>query len=199
MKRIVRREQDVWDIGRLTGWGLAYVYLPWMALLGVAFAVSRVIPGWGVEWKRFVYGWAGLGFLSFVFVFLAAHWRVIRGLGTVMLFSYVIGATYYVTGVAIVSPSHPQWPGWMSYEFASGLVCGVMFLKYVTGLWLLFRGMLWVAGYRIVTVEHVCCVECGYDLRRNTSLVCPECGRGFTFAELGVTAEEFRELGERVE
>lgn len=37
------------------------------------------------------------------------------------------------------------------------------------------------------------CLACGYDLIGNKSLVCPECGRPFTFEELGTTAEEFRQ------
>lgn len=36
------------------------------------------------------------------------------------------------------------------------------------------------------------CPQCSYSLIGNTSMQCPECGRGFTFAELGTTEEEFR-------
>ncbi len=35
------------------------------------------------------------------------------------------------------------------------------------------------------------CPGCDYCLRGNTSRICPECGRGFSFSELGTTREEF--------
>jgi hypothetical protein len=34
------------------------------------------------------------------------------------------------------------------------------------------------------------CPECGYNLRGLSEQRCPECGRPFTFEELGMTAEE---------
>src|SRR5262249_28650591 len=37
------------------------------------------------------------------------------------------------------------------------------------------------------------CPRCAYSLIGNESMTCPECGRDFTFAELGTTESEFRQ------
>ncbi len=44
---------------------------------------------------------------------------------------------------------------------------------------------------RVLIQDGSTCPRCGYWLRGNTSRICPECGRGFSFAELGTTREEF--------
>lgn len=38
------------------------------------------------------------------------------------------------------------------------------------------------------------CPMCEYDLRGNASMICPECGRLFTYEELEMTEAEFRNL-----
>jgi len=43
------------------------------------------------------------------------------------------------------------------------------------------------------------CPRCEYCLIGNTSMQCPECGRAFTFEEMGTTEEEFRELTKEVD
>ncbi len=57
---------------------------------------------------------------------------------------------------------------------------------------------VWISSFvarrrrgRVLIQDGSTCPECGYWLRGNTSRICPECGRGFSFAELGTTREEF--------
>lgn len=58
----------------------------------------------------------------------------------------------------------------------------------------MFRRICARLGYRIIRPHETMCIKCGYDLHGNVSMVCPECGRAFTFEELGVTAAEFAAL-----
>ena len=52
---------------------------------------------------------------------------------------------------------------------------------------------LWAALHRLwpdaLLQDGTLCPGCGYSLIGNTSEVCPECGRPFTYAELGTTRE----------
>jgi hypothetical protein len=45
---------------------------------------------------------------------------------------------------------------------------------------------------RVVVQDGALCPGCAYCLIGNESMVCPECGRPFTFEELGTTEEAFR-------
>lgn len=53
---------------------------------------------------------------------------------------------------------------------------------------------LWVRRWNEVVLlqDGTLCPHCGYSLIGNTTMLCPECGRDFTFRELGTTEEEFR-------
>jgi hypothetical protein len=46
-------------------------------------------------------------------------------------------------------------------------------------------------------VRHDVCCDCGYALTGNVSNICPECGREFTYQELGTTKEELDVRAER--
>lgn len=48
-----------------------------------------------------------------------------------------------------------------------------------------------------VVQDGTCCPGCAYNLIGNQSMVCPECGRPFTFEELGTTEAAFRQLAAR--
>ena len=50
---------------------------------------------------------------------------------------------------------------------------------------------------RVVVQDGTLCPGCGYSLIGNESMICPECGRGFTFEELETTEEEFRRQHQR--
>ncbi|MEK6643034.1 MAG: hypothetical protein AABZ08_03935 [Planctomycetota bacterium] len=56
-----------------------------------------------------------------------------------------------------------------------------------------------VSRYLNARIEYVerganhLCPGCSYDLIGNESMTCPECGRVFTYEELGMTDQEFRE------
>ncbi|MCG3137091.1 MAG: hypothetical protein HJJLKODD_00933 [Phycisphaerae bacterium] len=58
---------------------------------------------------------------------------------------------------------------------------------------------VWYVVYRLgpprIIQDGTRCPGCGYSLVGNQSMVCPECGRAYTFTELGVTAEKFIETG----
>jgi hypothetical protein len=51
-------------------------------------------------------------------------------------------------------------------------------------------GQLLVCRFRDPGVRSGCCLACGYNLYGLREMRCPECGRAFTFAEVGRTAEE---------
>jgi hypothetical protein len=60
---------------------------------------------------------------------------------------------------------------------------------------------VWISSFvarrrrgRVLVQDGSTCPGCGYWLRGNTSQICPECGRGFSFAELGTTREEFLQV-----
>lgn len=46
-------------------------------------------------------------------------------------------------------------------------------------------------GLRVVFQDGTRCPHCGYVVTGNASMICPECGRGFTLAQLETTAEAF--------
>lgn len=71
------------------------------------------------------------------------------------------------------------------------------------GIFLAITGMFWAFGPGIVLLFWAetrkrlpgCCPGCGYELRGLSQLRCPECGRAFTFAEIGATPQEMDYVG----
>ena len=51
--------------------------------------------------------------------------------------------------------------------------------------------LLWKCGNRLLVVTRNTCLHCGYLLQGLSELRCPECGREFTFQDLGTTREQF--------
>jgi hypothetical protein len=47
----------------------------------------------------------------------------------------------------------------------------------------------WIKG-RVVMQDGTLCPKCGYSLVGNVSRICPECGREYTYQELGTTPEQ---------
>ena len=198
-KAIYRREEEVWDIGRLLRRGLVAVYLPAVLILGLAYVLIRAVFGNGVTWTLLFPGFSFILFCVVVFAYVAYRWTFIRGAGTVALFAFISVALFWLAGAAIFMQHRPKFSGWVWFEVTAGVANGAFCSGLVTIGWVLFRMACRWLGYHVELPVDPLCSHCGYDLRGNVSMVCPECGRQFTFAELGVTAEAFRELGERVE
>ena len=76
----------------------------------------------------------------------------------------------------------------------AGIAIGVFFIGMppyaiaFCGLGMILRERFGVA----VIQDGTMCPGCGYSLIGNTTMICPECGRAFTFEELETTEAEFR-------
>jgi hypothetical protein len=109
-----------------------------------------------------------------------------------------VGAICYGAGFATL----PQLAAWIEL-FAStprarlNGVIGTALFSFVQ------IAAAWIAGQVIfgrmrsrylILSGRLRCPKCDYDLRGNASMICPECGRTFTYEELGTTETEFRNL-----
>jgi hypothetical protein len=79
-------------------------------------------------------------------------------------------------------------------------------LLFIPASMMLMGGIAYVLGYAVfrgkgelIVQGGTSCPGCGYSLIGNTTMICPECGRGFTFDELATTEEEFRRRHRDVE
>lgn len=148
----------------------------WLCLLGTLIIIAAPMPVLYSRLRRQrVIGFAAIYALSVVL------------LGAVCEFS---GDVYFgVTGEVL--PLFSRGWGIPLYVSHSNLV--VISLIGPLCAWLVCR---WIRG-PIVEQDGTLCPRCGYCLTGSVDRVCPECGRGFTFEDLGTTEEEF-ELKEAV-
>lgn len=75
--------------------------------------------------------------------------------------------------------------------FVAALSCPIL---YGLGSWIAWS-LLRTWRPSVVIQDGTLCPSCAYCLRGNTTMRCPECGRAFTFDELGAT-EEWLRVGE---
>jgi hypothetical protein len=113
-----------------------------------------------------------------------------------------IAALGYATGLICI-PIFCWFPFQYGEEGLGG--CALTVLYATIGVYL-FGVLGWGVGFvffrrfsRVVIQDGTLCPGCGYSLIGNTSMVCPECGRGFTFAKLGTTEQRFRAARNGVE
>lgn len=201
VQMIYRHPEEAEQAGWLIGRALVLVYLPFLLIVVSGTIGLGFLPQFPLMRTADLYAYSMVAFTLALMVFLVWRWRTVKGTGTVVLFGATFGVLFGMTWSVIELVRDPAIPRTQVLELVvGGFFLGSMgFTLWLTAGWLLFRLVFWMLGYRLVEVAPGQCSGCGYDLRGNKSMVCPECGRAFSFAELGVTAEEFRGLGERVE
>ncbi len=150
--------------------------------------------------------------------------RLLGGLGrTAPYFALVAWLSLTIGPVALLLPLFDQRFAGQVLYMAAAAVGGVLALFAVTGvptdaprvvgggihlflaLWLV--GLLAAAVglvvsqacYRLVVQDGTLCPGCGYKLIGLTSHVCPECGRPFTYEELGTKPERLEAGATEVE
>lgn len=91
--------------------------------------------------------------------------------------------------LAVLSAAIGTRPNWL-------ILLGIALAGVV--VYLLGARMVWAwirrAAVRIVVQDGSRCPTCGYLLLGNTSMKCPECGRLYTYEDLGTTETEFRRM-----
>jgi hypothetical protein len=123
--------------------------------------------------------------------------------------SFVGGLAY---GLAFLSPWILAIPSYIRYGLKGRISLsdvirgfsdgdsGLLLIAALVGSFLV--GWL-VSGYEIILRRmlppiaagpRINCPDCDYSLVGNRSMKCPECGRAFTFKELGTTKAEFQKL-----
>lgn len=110
------------------------------------------------------------------------HWALPIGYGMVAAF------IDWLTSVWVI-----PWPDEDGYAVTSPLGQMVWFAVLGVVVWAAAR---WLFLLFFVVQDGTRCPGCGYSLIGNVTGVCPECGRAFSFAELGTTEEKLRALGQ---
>jgi hypothetical protein len=134
-------------------------------------------------------GLTGLVYIGFVLMRPVRHWSRIRTAAHCLAWGMLI-ATGFTLAVLIAG------------VFAGGVRTeGVLLIGAfaIPGTGVAFCLLWWgkrtsqrvVHGRVVVLQDGTRCPQCAYSLIGNTSMVCPECGNPFTFADLGTTAEAF--------
>ncbi len=168
---VVLRNEELWGFWRLFGTGICVVVCP--SLLAQ---------------KSLGLGLALLFFLALVFVFTAVVEKRVRS--TRSIAAWWIATTFCFA-------SAPMLLEYLSGTKFYGNIFTVHLMFFMaSGVAVLLgsgasRVARYLSGSRVIVQTGTLCPNCAYDLRGNESMVCPECGRGFSFEELGVTAAEF--------
>lgn len=93
----------------------------------------------------------------------------------------------------------------VSFRVPSLELLPVVAVAYFVRLWLVglaAAGLGLLASracYRLVIQDGTLCLGCGYKLIGLTSQVCPECGREFTYQELGTIPERLQAAASEIE
>ena len=115
----------------------------------------------------------------------------------------------YQSAIAVSVRAHVAALGYAMGLISIPIVCGIPFLlgregleecalavMYSTISVYVYGVLAWAAGAiffrrfsRVILQDGTLCPGCAYSLIGNTSMICPECGRTFTWNELGTTAE----------
>lgn len=169
-------------------------------VMRLAFAV-RTMPTSVAEWGYLA---ATLGIVAAPVPVLYSRLRRWRVLGFAAL--YTLGTALWNYGFDLLA--EPYWEHYgrgFDPLFRTGMI--PLFVDTANLLAICFLGSLcawglcrWVRGPVIVQTWMIC-PQCGYCLRGCREQICPECGREFSFEEVGTTREEFelyRDAGGRI-
>jgi hypothetical protein len=198
--RVVRRA-EIWSDGRLfwvaVGLGAVAALPVWpiarvaeflldafSARLSSILIIERIVLILLVMFALFPFAW----------LFVRRGWQVLAlGRAMVLGTGYAAGFSLCVLAVALAAarppPSYPEivanW--WAIYLGVLGLFLFMWVLTPVAAILCNFLGP------RYARQDGTLCPQCAYCLIGNESMICPECGRPFTFDELDTTEAEFRE------
>ncbi|MCB9867337.1 MAG: hypothetical protein H6816_11980 [Phycisphaerales bacterium] len=127
-------------------------------------------------------------YLIFVLLRPVREWSRVRSLGHCFAWGAMIAAGWFVT-LAVTQQFNRRMDTMVIVAgFTVSAVGGAFCL-----LWWLAQGWHRLVRGRVVCLQDgTLCPNCAYSLIGNESMVCPECGRGFTFDDLATTAEDFR-------
>ena len=166
---IVVRKDDLVGFWALFAFGVAFVVFPCILLT-----------------EQFPPGLVLMFFLVMVFLFMAIAAKRVRSGWTIV--GWWIATTFCYA-------SAPMLLEYLSGTKFYGNIFFVQLMFYaVSGVGVLLgcgAGRLgrWLSGTRYVVQTGTLCPGCGYDVRGNVSMVCPECGRAVTVGELREMAE----------
>ncbi len=196
MKRVlVLRKDELLTFGALFRQGLVAVWAPSMLLLlllGTASAGQSnghvPIPTAG---QLLTLATAPLFWVLFV-VFCASRWAKARDEMDLFVWGFLSGSVF-VLEFMLVGNSMGV------HRIDMGVIVTCVLWGVVHGIaaviaWTVWRGVCRSRGICMMIQDGHTCPGCAYDLRGNESMVCPECGRGFSLEELGVTGAEFAAL-----
>lgn len=82
-------------------------------------------------------------------------------------------------------------------EEPEAILAGLIVNAALFGLWCILSLLGWSVITRVWPFrlqDGSTCPNCGYCVRGVASRVCPECGRGFTESDLGLSVEQFEQL-----
>jgi hypothetical protein len=189
---VVVNHETYWTAERLA-WRSARLGVVWTVAVGIcSFAWWSVLGGADPRFAGLVA--TILAAVVFLLVPLVYFWRngvQIAQPGRALLAGLCFGAASGVTrwAVAVVYGLLHDPGGRFFWYQTAGLIrapiaYAVLFLAFG------FVCRLWFG--RIIQQDGTICPGCLYSLIGNTTMVCPECGRPFTFEELETTEEEFR-------
>lgn len=196
---VIVRESD-----RVTGWGAAL-----RGILAATYLAAFVRVFYGREVTPSSLGTAGLiAELLLIAVFVALpvfRWYARMCMGSMILFAliYLIVAMLFdfiavvalsayqnASGTRLLFVSRDSLDTWLllPHYFAASCAAGIV------GAWLVCR----LRQGRVVLQDGSMCPGCGYSILGSRERVCSECGREFTFQELGWTKAQFEAMQREV-
>jgi hypothetical protein len=200
--RVVRRE-ELWRLPRLVWLAIAH-----SIVVIVIIRIAWVLPGipQGTGWRPFT--WPDLARIGLVFAIVVIPptlWifhrlRFGAMIGYSIIFTVVLSLLNEIEALTVTEfckrtgapPPIVRYEGLTTmvpmwrYVFAYTLG-GTLILAAVTAAYLRARYGRWMMQ------DGTRCRQCGYSVVGTCNRICPECGREFTYQELGTTEAEFRE------
>ncbi len=183
---------ELWSPGRLIFYsflvGLS-VYVSVLVVLLAALILSQSSMATFVSAVG-PWGMCALGVLVVSVLPLCLLWGFRRMIRTVArtLISGLGCAAGVLSPLVVLSLGNPDTNHWRGVYLALG----------VTPLFLCTANLILVWVFRcisepVIMQDGTRCPQCAYRLIGNVSMRCPECGREYTYQELGTTAERFRQ------
>ncbi|MCG3137092.1 MAG: hypothetical protein HJJLKODD_00934 [Phycisphaerae bacterium] len=175
--------------------GMAASVALWLFLV----PLMLLVMSWGKLFAGVTYMVLGIFILSWLTAIIIAdrrfHFQIITGPRAAWVGATVGAAANLLPLIRLLWVKGPTL---YKMQYFSIWAISIAVAAYLTWqIWVIRNNL----GARTVITTQPECPCCGYQLIGNRSKVCPECGRAYSYSELGVTAEEFekrtRDQGEQ--